>query len=167
MEKSCTTCKWSVHNTETHCSDARKKEGGYKGVCASNYSQWEPIESAQPKQPLVTIPKDVAEAIEGVRSRVAGSICNMTNWTFLADNFRDEKDTLVNFFLKNPHEYIRAIQEGYEVDKTPKEQIIELKNICEQSYIHYKGNDIAELSEWKVKTKVLEEVIKIMGWEEE
>lgn len=170
MEKSCKTCRWNLPDKD--CIKARNEAGSYKGVCHMNYEQWQPKQPNKPIEPikkLVTIPKNVAEAIKTVREAYPHyTVAGMTNWSSHQKYFNNKiSESLRKYFEQHPHEYIRAIQEGYQVELTPKEQILELRDMYSRNIANYKGGNLANLSEWKVSKKLLEQVIKIMGWEVE
>jgi hypothetical protein len=130
-----------------------------------------PLSSApghiEEEQQLVTIPKEVADAIETLKQDAPDAgIIGFTSCPFIYEEYRSLYPTLSGYFGQHPHEYIRAIQEGYQVEKTPKEQILELRDMYSENIANYKGGNLANLSEWKVSKSILNQVIEIMGWEE-
>lgn len=77
----------------------------------------------------IVLPKEVAAAIECVwnRQEVKGSIKHLalTNWEFLTRSYDMQAWKMRDYCEKHPIEYMRALVEGYEVEKTPEDIIFE------------------------------------------
>lgn len=120
MEKSCKTCGWGIDG----CIEK-------VGPCISfiHWKSKQPNKPIEPVKKLVVIPKNVAEAIEKVKEKVDSDdlyLSTYTEWSFLSGVIGDvSMEELISYFNEHPHTYIYAIQEGYQVEKTPKEQILE------------------------------------------
>ncbi|MFD1453275.1 hypothetical protein [Oceanobacillus sojae] len=79
----------------------------------------------------VTLPKEVAEAIEEVweslthkfgAARLIKSGC-LTNWMMLRNNYPRQYNILYDYFKDYPVEYVTALAHGYEVEKTPEDDL--------------------------------------------
>lgn len=79
----------------------------------------------------VTIPKEIAEAIEQVweslkqdeyTDHLRKSGC-LTNWLMLAREYPEYESILYACFEENPIAYVTALEHGYEVEKTPEDKL--------------------------------------------
>lgn len=152
MEKSFETC---AHGSECivrvchHCINFKRKQPN------------KPIEPVK-----VVIPKEVAEAIEVIKMNSRDiHFMYFTNWDWMKERYKSLFHVLSSYFQHNPHEYIRAIQEGYQVEKTPREQVLELLFIARKN-TEILAQDNPARSHYCGKVQALEQVIKIMGWED-
>lgn len=84
----------------------------------------------------VTIPSEVAEAIECVWGDIMSGIISateppvkhgwLTNWNELDDNYQAQQIVLWEYYKKHPKEYVAALVDGYEVERSPYDDIREL-----------------------------------------
>ncbi len=81
----------------------------------------------------VILPKEVAEAIEEVwcdlkQERHSGHLQKigcLTNWMMLEKYYSGQERILYAYFEENPVDYVSALAYGYEVEKTPYEELQE------------------------------------------
>ncbi|GGP13464.1 hypothetical protein [Oceanobacillus neutriphilus] len=82
----------------------------------------------------VVLPKEVAEAIEGVWSdlrqeRYTGPLQKigcLTNWMMLEKYYSGQERILYPYFEENPVEYVTALAYGYKVKKSPEDELREV-----------------------------------------
>lgn len=148
MEKSCITCKHGIYNNNSYCTKSCK---------STDLTFWES------NKPLVTIPKEVAKAIDAARKYVDSDeliLSTYTEWSFLGEGIGDgATDVLIDYFNDHPHDYIRAIQEDYQVELTPREQILKWRDKAGENRFHNRDD--------YTRYTLLCEVIKVMGWDKE
>lgn len=80
----------------------------------------------------VTLPKEVAEAIEHVWDKVMNGmgpkdsikLMWLTNWRTLDIHFPEQEPILSEYFRKNPVNYVEALVNGYEVEETPEDKLL-------------------------------------------
>jgi hypothetical protein len=73
----------------------------------------------------VILPKEVAAAIEKIYKKTNGSYRHiaLTNWDFLSRLHYDDSRVLIAYAKDHPIEYMRALVEDYEVEKTNEEKV--------------------------------------------
>lgn len=82
----------------------------------------------------VKLPREVAEAIESLRSMDF----KLTNWDIVyafANSKSGEYPALIEFANKEFDTFLQALVNGYEVDESPEDKLREYYNFCKMSCV--------------------------------